>query len=278
MKRWIDERRWQIESGVNVKVVMEWQSFRRWSVGDDKICGMGRSYVKKHRDKKISVYLFLSLLVVQNHFFVNKIRKLLLILKESKARATLHVTRSAILVNKGLKRKYFDSLFNLFVFCYFASLGCWSDLWGEVEDKNVKRRKNAKNPVIILATWKMQCTECSVLKMTQQVYCRVVVECRIGNSSHSNLPSSVVTRRRTEFLPFTRNSSLPPSLSPPIPPLITNKSFFSKNIFKSFFCEIGRDFLFADRDISILPAGSFYFGNCRKSCIALHSTKKNISI
>ena len=76
----------------------------------------------------------------------------------------------------------------------------------------------------------MQCTECSVLKMTQQAYCRVV-ECRIGNSSHSNLPSSVVTRRRTEFLPFTRNSSSPPSLSPPIPPLITNKSLFSKNIF-----------------------------------------------
>ena len=76
----------------------------------------------------------------------------------------------------------------------------------------------------------MQCTECSVLKMTQQAYCRVV-ECRIGNSSHSNLPSSVVTRRRTEFLPFTRNSSLPPSLSPPIPPLVTNKSLFSKNVF-----------------------------------------------
>ena len=76
----------------------------------------------------------------------------------------------------------------------------------------------------------MQCTECSVLKMRQQAYCRVV-ECRIGNSSHSNLPSSVVTRRRTEFLPFTRNSSLPPSLSPPIPPFITNKSIFSKNIF-----------------------------------------------
>ena len=121
--------------------------------------------------------------------------------------------------------------FNLFVFCYFASLGCWSDLWGEVEDKNVKRRKNGKNPVIILATWKMQCTECIVLKMAQQVYCRVVVECRIGNSSHSNLPSSVVTRRRTEFLPFTRNSSRPPSLSPPIPPLVTNKSLFSKNVF-----------------------------------------------
>ena len=111
------------------------------------------------------------------------------------------------LVNKGLKRIYLYSFFNLVVFCYFASLGCWSDLWGEVEDKNVKRRKNGKNPVIILATWKMHCIECCVLKMTQQVYCRVVVECRIGNSSHSNLPWSVVTRRRTEFLPFTRNSS-----------------------------------------------------------------------
>ena len=137
------------------------------------------------------------------------------------------------LVNKGLKRIYLYSFLNLVVFCYFASLGCWSDLWGEVEDKNVKRRKNGKNPVIILATWKMQCTECIVLKMTQQVYCRVVVECRIGNSSHSNLPSSVVTRRRTEFLPFTRNSSPPPPLSRPIPPFITNKSLFSKNIFIS---------------------------------------------
>ena len=53
--------------------------------------------------KKISVYLYLSLLVVETHIFTKLgIRnKLLLILKESKARATLHVTLFSILVEIG---------------------------------------------------------------------------------------------------------------------------------------------------------------------------------